>query len=78
MNSVCPERFGFCYSGMYARTKLAVMGHNSGIHRDQSRTKQGHIRFKTVYSRITSSWVAKKIIDKFHTGDFTNDMVCWF
>ena len=49
---------------MYARTKLAVMDHNSGIHRNQSRTKQGHLRFKTVYSRITSSWVAKKIMDK--------------
>ena len=63
-NMYCPKRFGFCYSGMYARTKLAVMDHNSCIHRNQSRTKQGHLRFKTVYSRITSSWVAKKIMDK--------------
>ena len=54
----------FSYPGMYARTKLAVMDHNSGINRKQSRTKHGNLRYITLYSRVTSSWVAKKIMDK--------------
>lgn len=49
---------------MYARAKLAVMDHNSGINQQQAKTKKGELRYKTVYSRITSSWVAKKIMEK--------------
>ena len=29
-NLYCPKRISFSYEGMYARTQLAVMDHNSG------------------------------------------------
>ena len=63
-NMYCPKRFGFSYRGMYARTKLAVMDHNSGINRKQLKTKQGKLRYKTIYSRISSCWVARKMMEK--------------
>ena len=48
---------------MYARTQMADMDHNSGVGRSQAVTKAGKARFKTVYSKVSASWVAKKIME---------------
>ena len=50
------------------------MDHNSGIKRKQSRTKNGKLRYNTVYSKVTSSWVARKIIEKKEKA-FINDIL---
>ena len=62
-NVYCPKRLSFSYEGMYARTQLSVLDHNSGIGRNQSTTKDGKLRYKTVSSKVSSSWVAKKIME---------------
>ena len=62
-NAYCSKRFAFSYEGMYARTQMAIMDHNSGVGRSQAVTKAGKARFKTVYSKVSASWVAKKIME---------------
>ena len=47
---------------MYARTQLAVMDHNSGVGKQQAQTKEGVPRYKTVSSKVSADWVAKKIM----------------
>lgn len=62
-NLYCPKRLSFSYEGMYARSQLAVMDHNSGVGRSQAVTKSGKKKFKTVYSKVSAAWVAKKIME---------------
>ena len=47
---------------MYTRAQLAVMDHNSGIGREQAKTEDGDLRYKTVYSKVSNTWVLKKIM----------------
>ena len=63
-NMYCPKRIGYSYAGMYARTQLAVMDHNCGIARQQAKTKAGKLRYNTVFSKVTASWVAKRIMEE--------------
>ena len=60
----CPKRISFSYEGMYARAQLAIMDHNFGIDRVQSKTKDGKPRYRTVFSKVASNWVAKKIMER--------------
>ena len=62
-NAYCSKRFAFSYEGMYARTQVAIMDHNSGVGRSQAVTKRGKVRFKTVYTKVSAPWVAKKIME---------------
>lgn len=74
-NVYCPKRIAFSYEGMYARTQLAVIDHNSGIAREQAQTKTGVLRYKTVSSKVSDNWVAKKIMiekDKSFIQDILN------
>ncbi|XP_057303923.1 uncharacterized protein LOC130641224 [Hydractinia symbiolongicarpus] len=52
------------YDGMIARTQLAVLDFNSGTNCEQAVTKKGVLRYKQVFSRVTQSWVVKKITEK--------------
>ena len=60
----CPKRLSFSYEGMYARTQLAVLDHNSGINRNQATTKIGTPRVKQQYSKVSDQWVVKDIREK--------------
>ena len=60
----CPKRIAFSYEGMYARTQLAAMDHNSGINQVQSKTKDGKPRYRTVFSKVSSNWAAKRIMKR--------------
>lgn len=60
-NKYCPKRLHFSYKGMIARSQLAVLDFNSGVHREQSKTRSGELRFKQVYSKVTKNWVVKKV-----------------
>ena len=71
-NVFCPKRLAFSYEGMYARIQLALMNHNSGTGRSPAVTKTGELRFRTVCSKISAAWVAKKIMadkDKHYIND---------
>ena len=70
----CPKRIAFSYPGMHVRTQLAVVDHNSGINRKQSQTKEGYLRFNTVFPKVTSSWVPKTIKEK-KEKTFINDIL---
>ena len=48
-------------SGMIARAELAVLDFNSGVGIGQATTKAGKLRFKQQFSKVTQSWVVKKI-----------------
>ena len=68
LNKYCPKRLAFSYDGMYARTQLAVLDHNCGINREQAKRGDGKLRYKVVFSKVTGSWVSKKIlVDKKRT-----------
>ena len=62
-NVYCPKRLSFSYEGMYARTQLAVMDNNSGVGRQHAKTKEGIPRYNTVLSKVSSQWVAKRIME---------------
>ena len=59
-----PNKNLFSYEGMYARAQLAIMNHNSGIDRVQSKRKDGKLRYITVFSEVASNCVAKKIMER--------------
>ena len=63
-NKYSPKRLHFSYAGMIARAQLAVLDFNSGVGLDQARNKKGNLRYKHQTSKITQSWVAKKITEK--------------
>ena len=50
--------------GMIARTQLAVLDFNCNWNNGQAKTIDGDLRYKQVFSKITQSWVVKKISDK--------------
>ena len=64
INKYCPKRLHFSIQGMIARTQLAVLDFNSGIDNQQATTKDGTLRFKQSFSRVTQNWVIKKITEK--------------
>lgn len=51
----------FSYAGMVARSQLAVLDHNSGLLSGQAQTKAGNLRYKHQFSKVSGSWVVKKI-----------------
>ena len=55
---------------MVACAQLAALDFNSGVGLDQARNKKGELRYKHQFSKITQSWVAKKITEKKDKGPF--------
>ena len=49
---------------MVARAQLAVLDFNCGVGIEQSKNKHGELRFKHQFSKVTQSWVVKKIPEK--------------
>ena len=60
-NRWAPKRQHFSYSGMLARSQLAIMDFNQGSDLKQAKTKAGIDRFNVVSSKITSNWTSKPI-----------------
>ena len=60
-NKYSPKRLHFSYQGMIARAQLAVLDFNAGVGLEQSKNKNGELRFKHQFSKITQSWVVKKV-----------------
>ena len=54
-NKFCPKRLYFCYRGMIF---------NAGVGLSQAKTKDGNLRYKQRFSKVTKSWVVKKIVPK--------------
>ena len=57
----CPKRTHFSMQGMIARTEHAVMHFNSLAAAPYATTKSGKDSVKHQYSKITKSWVIKKL-----------------
>ncbi|XP_057308719.1 uncharacterized protein LOC130647027 [Hydractinia symbiolongicarpus] len=60
-NKYCPKRLHFSFAGMIARSQLAVLDFNAGAGSSHAQTSSGEHRYKQQYSRITDSWVVKKV-----------------
>ena len=56
-----PKRLHFSYPVMIARAQLAVIDFNSGAGLAHRKNKQGDLQYKHQFSKITQSWVVKKI-----------------
>ena len=70
INKYSPKRLHFSLYGMIARTQLAVMDFNSGADDKQATKQDGTFRFKQVFSKVTQTWVVKKIKEKKKTNGF--------
>ena len=75
INKYCPKRLHFSLQGMIARTQLAVLDFNSGIDNQQATTKDGTLRFKHSFSRVTQSWVIKKITTKKKERQYLDELM---
>ena len=61
LTKYCPKRLHFSMHGMVARTQLAVLAFNSSMQCEQAVKQDGTPRYKQCFSRITQTWVVKKI-----------------
>ena len=73
-NKYCPKRLHFSHKGMVARSQLAVLDFNAGTNRKQATTKKGKLQYKQSYSKVTQSWVVKKISEYKKRNYLTNIM----
>ncbi len=60
-NKYSPKRLHFSYHGMIARAQLAILDFNSGVRLPQAKTKSGKLKFKQQFSKVTQTWVVKKL-----------------
>ena len=58
-----PKRLKFSYEGMYARTQLADLDHNSNLDRRQAVTKNNEARSNTQFSKGTNKWAPKRVME---------------
>ena len=56
-----PKRKTYTMEGMQARLHLAAVDHNLSVHREQSRTEGGQLRFKLQFSISAKDYVVKSI-----------------
>ena len=59
-----PKRVAFSYAGMVARTMLAVLDNNCNVARSQATTKGRCKKWKFHWSKVTKSFVVKKVYTK--------------
>ena len=64
INKYSPKRLHFLLYSMIARTLLAVMDFNSGAEDKQATKQDCTFHFKQVFSKVTQTWVVKKIKEK--------------
>ena len=48
---------------MIARSQLAILYFNSGVGLSQAFSNNGKLRFKQQFSKVTQSWVIKKVME---------------
>ena len=64
INKYCPKRLHFSMLGMIARTQLAFLDFNCGSEDNQATNRDGSLRYKQVFSKVTQTWVVKIIKEK--------------
>ena len=63
-NKYSPKRLHFFYPVVIARAQLAVLDFNSRVGLAHRKNKQGDLQYKHQFSKITQSWVVKKIYER--------------
>jgi hypothetical protein len=63
MTKYCPKRQEFDSVQMTARTALAVLDHNNSTGRKQKQTSDGEPRYRFVFPKSSSKWVAKPLYE---------------
>ena len=56
-----PKKVTFFLPGIIARSQLALLDFNSGVGLNQATTATQQFRYKQQFSKVTQSWVIKKI-----------------
>ena len=74
-NKYSPKRLHFSYAGMIARAQLTCLDFNSGVGLEQRKNKNEKLQFKHQYSKITKSWVVKKIPEKKEKFTYINHIL---
>jgi hypothetical protein len=57
----CPKRLHFSYSGMIARTQLAILDHNNNTDRTQATTAEGELRYNPKFKKQNKTWIVTPI-----------------
>ena len=60
LNKYSSKQLFFSYDAMVARTQIAVLDHNSGLNRNQAVTKEGRLRNKSQWSKVTEQHVPRR------------------
>ena len=75
LNKYCSKPLHLGLYGMIARTQLAVLDYNSGVDCKQAVTKEGDLRYKQCFSKVTQTWVVKRINKKKKEHNFIKDLM---
>ena len=71
----CPKQLHFSYHGMIARTQLAVLHFNHVIDAGHAKTKEGNLRYKLQFSKLSQNYMVKPIKDV-KEKPYLKDLVC--
>ena len=71
-NKYSPKPLHFSYPGMIVRVQLAVLDFNSGAGLVHRKNKQEDLQYKHQFSKITQSWVVKKIYERKEKEKYKN------
>ena len=74
-NKYSPKRLHFSYPDMIARAQLTVLDFNSGAGLAHRKNKQGDLQYKHQFSKITQSWVVKKMNERKEKETYKNHMM---
>ena len=74
-NKHSPKRFHFSYPVTIARVQLGVLGFNPEFGLEHCKNKQGDLQYKHQLSKITQSWVVKKICERKEKETYKNHII---
>ena len=74
-NKYSPKRLHFSYPVMIVRAQLGVLGFNPGFGLVHCKNKQGYLQYKHQLSKMTQSWVVKKICERKEKETYKNRII---
>ena len=74
-NKYSPKRLDFSYPVMIARVQLGDLGFNPELGLAHCKNKQGDLQYKHQLSKITQSWVVKKICERKEKETYKNHII---
>ena len=72
LQQIQSKTFALPYSGTTARAQLAFFDFNTWVGLAHRKNKQGDLQYKYQFSKLTQSWVVKKIFEKEEQETYKN------